>query len=197
MITGTGCQRASSKTALRPRTSSPGRPRPSSPSSAPGGSGAGGAGWWGVSASSSPGLIVILALSALFLATHPPKWVRGAAAGAGAAVAAVAAQRRARPRSGQLAPGRPASQGARSMGRLRSRWRCFRSDHRPVPRARPGGLRHRRGRVPLAQPRASGWCEPRSRSGVAAGGRGSGGWDRRPRLGRLQGRGAYRTAAGS
>jgi chromate transporter len=37
-----------------------------------------------------PGLIVILALSALFLATHPPKWVTGAAAGAGAAVAAVA-----------------------------------------------------------------------------------------------------------
>ena len=37
-----------------------------------------------------PGLIVILALSALFLASRPPKWVSGAAAGAGAAVAAVA-----------------------------------------------------------------------------------------------------------
>ncbi|HET9893524.1 MAG TPA: chromate efflux transporter [Streptosporangiaceae bacterium] len=37
-----------------------------------------------------PGLIVILALSALFLAAHPPLWVRGAAAGAGAAVPAVA-----------------------------------------------------------------------------------------------------------
>jgi chromate transporter len=37
-----------------------------------------------------PGLIVILALSALFLSTHPPTWVEGAAAGAGAAVAAVA-----------------------------------------------------------------------------------------------------------
>jgi chromate transporter len=37
-----------------------------------------------------PGLIVILALSVLFLAGSPPVWVRGAGAGAGAAVAAVA-----------------------------------------------------------------------------------------------------------
>ena len=37
-----------------------------------------------------PGLIVILALSALFLGKHPAQWVRGAEAGAGAAVAAVA-----------------------------------------------------------------------------------------------------------
>jgi chromate transporter len=37
-----------------------------------------------------PGLIAILALAALFLSGHPPLWVRGAAAGAGAAVAAVA-----------------------------------------------------------------------------------------------------------
>jgi chromate transporter len=37
-----------------------------------------------------PGLIVILALSALFLARHPPHWLLGAAAGAGSAVAAVA-----------------------------------------------------------------------------------------------------------
>jgi len=39
-----------------------------------------------------PGLIIILALSALFLAGTPPLWVRGAGAGAGAAVAAVAVQ---------------------------------------------------------------------------------------------------------
>jgi chromate transporter len=39
-----------------------------------------------------PGLIVILVLSALFLAGAPPLWVRGAGAGAGAAVAAVAVQ---------------------------------------------------------------------------------------------------------
>ena len=37
-----------------------------------------------------PGLVVILALAALFLAGSPPRWVRGAGAGAGAAVAAVA-----------------------------------------------------------------------------------------------------------
>jgi chromate transporter len=37
-----------------------------------------------------PGLIVILALCALFLASSPPDWVLGAGAGAGAAVAAVA-----------------------------------------------------------------------------------------------------------
>jgi len=39
-----------------------------------------------------PGLICILALSALFLAGTPPLWVKGAGAGAGAAVAAVAVQ---------------------------------------------------------------------------------------------------------
>jgi chromate transporter len=39
-----------------------------------------------------PGLIGILALSVLFLASHPPLWVRGAAAGAGGAVPAVAVQ---------------------------------------------------------------------------------------------------------
>ncbi len=39
-----------------------------------------------------PGLVLILALSALFLAGSPPRWVRGAGAGAGAAVAVVAVQ---------------------------------------------------------------------------------------------------------
>jgi chromate transporter len=38
----------------------------------------------------APGLVAILALSMLFLAGSPPKWVRGAGMGAGAAVAAVA-----------------------------------------------------------------------------------------------------------
>ena len=37
-----------------------------------------------------PGLVLILVLSALFLSNHPPRWAIGAAAGAGAAVAAVA-----------------------------------------------------------------------------------------------------------
>jgi len=39
-----------------------------------------------------PGLVAILALSVLFLASAPPTWVVGAGAGAGAAVAAVAVQ---------------------------------------------------------------------------------------------------------
>jgi chromate transporter len=39
-----------------------------------------------------PGLILILALAALFLASSPPGWVLGAGAGSGAAVAAVALQ---------------------------------------------------------------------------------------------------------
>jgi chromate transporter len=39
-----------------------------------------------------PGLILIIALAALFLATSPPDWVIGAGSGAGAAVAAVAVQ---------------------------------------------------------------------------------------------------------
>jgi chromate transporter len=37
-----------------------------------------------------PGLVVILVLSSVFLAAHPPLWIRGAAAGADAAVPAVA-----------------------------------------------------------------------------------------------------------
>ncbi|MGH2972931.1 MAG: chromate transporter [Gaiellaceae bacterium] len=37
-----------------------------------------------------PGLVLIVALAALFLESSPPRWVLGAAAGAGAAVAAVA-----------------------------------------------------------------------------------------------------------
>jgi chromate transporter len=39
-----------------------------------------------------PGLIVILALAALFLSSSPPLWVLGAGAGAGAAIPAVAVQ---------------------------------------------------------------------------------------------------------
>jgi chromate transporter len=39
-----------------------------------------------------PGLVLILALAAVFLANHPPDWILGAAAGAGAAVPAIALQ---------------------------------------------------------------------------------------------------------
>lgn len=59
-----------------------------------------------------PGLVLILALSTLFLAGSPPRWVRGAGMGAGAAVAAVAV----RAGLGVAAP-----IFARARGRLRAR----------------------------------------------------------------------------
>ncbi len=59
-----------------------------------------------------PGLAMILALSALFLAGSPPKWVRGAGMGAGAAVPAVAV-------GAGVAVARPIF--ARARGRLRGR----------------------------------------------------------------------------
>lgn len=62
-----------------------------------------------------PGLILIIALAALFLAQAPPSWVRGAGAGAGAAVAAVAVQAG----STLLAPGWAR---VRSAGPVRTRW---------------------------------------------------------------------------
>jgi chromate transporter len=66
-----------------------------------------------------PGLIVILALAALFLSGSPPRWVTAAGAGAGAAVAAVAVHAG----SGLL----PASwRGARSGDRARQlRWIAY------------------------------------------------------------------------
>jgi chromate transporter len=70
-----------------------------------------------------PGLIVILALSALFLAAHPPRWVDGAAAGAGAAVPAVALGA-----AIGLAPAswrRTAARGAARGRGTRVRWICF------------------------------------------------------------------------
>ncbi|WP_327072904.1 chromate efflux transporter [Kitasatospora purpeofusca] len=62
-----------------------------------------------------PGLVLILALAALFLAGDPPLWVLGAAAGAGAAVPAVAVQA-----ATSLVP---ASLGRMGRGRgARARW---------------------------------------------------------------------------
>ena len=61
-----------------------------------------------------PGLVIILALSALFLAGHPPLWVRGAAAGAGAAVPAVAINA-----AVSLLP----ASWQRTAGRRAARWR--------------------------------------------------------------------------
>ena len=60
-----------------------------------------------------PGLVLILALSALFLGAQPPRWVMGAAAGAGAAVPAVALDAAATlmPASWQRAADTPAERG--------------------------------------------------------------------------------------
>jgi chromate transporter len=65
-----------------------------------------------------PGLIIILALSALFLAARPPLWIRGAAAGAGAAVPAVALSA-----ALGLAPASWRRVGISFAGR--ARWACY------------------------------------------------------------------------
>lgn len=62
----------------------------------------------------APGLALILALAALFLAGDPPPWVLGAAAGAGAAVPAVAVQA-----AVALVPGSLERAGAERAARLR------------------------------------------------------------------------------
>jgi chromate transporter len=111
-----------------------------------------------------PGLIVIIGLAALFLAARPPGWIRGAAAGADAAVPAVAVtaaavlvpaswQRVAR-LGGTARPAGPGSSGGSS------------------PRASPAGPGPaigwrggaRRGRVPVepAIARGSGGSSPRA-----------------------------------
>jgi chromate transporter len=77
-----------------------------------------------------PGLIVILALSALFLAHSPPTWVTGAAAGAGAAVPAVAvsASVSLMPASWRRAVSRTARGGdnaQKSAVPARVRWVCY------------------------------------------------------------------------
>ena len=65
-----------------------------------------------------PGLVVILGLSALFLAAHPPVGVRGAALGAGAAVPAVALHA-----AGGLVPASWRRAGTAVPARVR--WVCF------------------------------------------------------------------------
>ncbi len=62
----------------------------------------------------APGLTIILALAALFLAAHPPLWIQGAAAGAGAAVPAVAVQA-----ARGLVPGSWRRTGGRRAGQVR------------------------------------------------------------------------------
>jgi len=63
-----------------------------------------------------PGLVLIVALAALFLGGSPPAWVLGAGAGAGAAVAAVAVQA-----GVSLAPG----SWRRAAGTQRVRWGAY------------------------------------------------------------------------
>ncbi|MEZ0110364.1 chromate transporter [Catenulispora sp. EB89] len=65
-----------------------------------------------------PGLVLILVLAALFLAGHPPLAVRGAAAGAGAAVAAVAVHA-----AWGLVPG--SWKRAGTSRSARARWICY------------------------------------------------------------------------
>jgi chromate transporter len=63
-----------------------------------------------------PGLIVIIALAALFLSSAPPRWVLGAGAGAGAAVAAVAVHA-----GSSLVP----AGWRRAQARSRPRWAAY------------------------------------------------------------------------
>jgi chromate transporter len=65
-----------------------------------------------------PGLIVILALSAVFLAARPPLWIKGAALGADAAVPVVALSA-----ALSLAPASWRRAGAQRAGRVR--WACY------------------------------------------------------------------------
>jgi chromate transporter len=61
-----------------------------------------------------PGLVLILLLSSIFLSRHPPDWIVGAAAGAGAAVPAVALNA-----ARLLAPGRWQRIGQRTHEKIR------------------------------------------------------------------------------
>jgi chromate transporter len=61
-----------------------------------------------------PGLLMVLGLSALFLASNPPRWVEGAAGGAGAAIPAVAVAA-----ALALMPASWRRAGARTPGRVR------------------------------------------------------------------------------
>ena len=80
-----------------------------------------------------PGLVCILALSALFLAGSPPLWVKGAGAGAGAAVAAVAVQAGWSPGRPELEPGAAERRG----GGDSAGWpTCWPAGPRPRPSAR-------------------------------------------------------------
>ena len=94
-----------------------------------------------------PGLIIILALAALFLEGSPPPWVLGAGAGAGAAVAAVAVQAAWSLTPASLAAG-PGARQHLALAGLPGRRRRGGGHDRPVAGAGPARLRGDRGRHP-------------------------------------------------
>jgi chromate transporter len=63
-----------------------------------------------------PGLVAMIALAAVFLASSPPLWIRGAGAGAGAVIAAVAVHAG----WGLIGPSR-----RRAVGARRARWTAY------------------------------------------------------------------------
>ena len=99
-----------------------------------------------------PGLVLILALSAVFLANHPPDWILGAAAGAGAAVPAVALQRGMGTGACQLEKDRDRALATGPLGRLRLLGRGRRCHGRALPGDRAGRLRGDRDHGPPAGP---------------------------------------------
>ena len=133
-----------------------------------------------------PGLGLIIALAALFLSGHPPRWVAGAALGMGAAVAAVRVERRHRAHPLQLAAGGAHSGTTSSMDRLCAAGRRFGRHGRPISRPCPAGLRNGRG---AHRPSPSASQHPqRLLHGTVAGCRRADGRHRGPDMGGLQGR---------
>ena len=112
-----------------------------------------------------PGLIVILALAVLFVASSPPLWVLGAGAGAGAAVPAVAVN------AGWslLVPSWRNRGVRRPLAGLPCRGARGRRDHRPLAGAGPARLRRRRAGGPVRrQPGRRRGCRRKLRGVLAA-----------------------------
>ncbi len=129
-----------------------------------------------------PGLVAILALSVLFLASAPPTWVIGAGAGAGRGGRRGRGQSRARLDSRQLGAGEGHAPAA--LDSLRSGGPARDGADRPLASAHPVGLRRLRADATASRRRRRG---TEQLDGRAAGGDRDG-WDRRPGLDGLQGR---------
>ena len=132
-----------------------------------------------------PAVVMVLALSVLFLSSAPPEWVRGAGAGAGAAVAAVAVRA-----GGELV--RPSYEHAMAGHGHRLRWLAYLlagvaaaiaiGPYLVLVLVACGLLEVLRRTRPGGDPAAS-W----SPAALLTGG-GVARWDRRPRLDGVQGR---------